>query len=229
MPRPMVILATASTFTLPAHPCGVLGDPRTSPTPARSWYRTRLAISPARSSASMAAGTPERGDHVTVTQSFIGGESVASRDVYDNVDPATGRSIGGVARGGLDEIDRAVAAARAASTGWRATTPAERSRVLTRFADLIDGELNRLALMESEDTGKPLSQPMLRWPPGISASTVTPSTPITATPSRCRRTFMSTRVVSPSALPGTSSPGTTRCNCCRGPSPPRLRQATAPW
>jgi aldehyde dehydrogenase (NAD+) len=95
---------------------------------------------------------------VTVTQSFIGGESVASRAVYDNVDPATGRSIGGVARGGLDETDRAVAAARAASREWRATTPAERSGVLTRFADLIDGQLDRLALMESEDTGEPLSQ-----------------------------------------------------------------------
>jgi aldehyde dehydrogenase (NAD+) len=106
----------------------------------------------------MAAGTPERGDHVTVTQSFIGGESVASRDVYDNVDPATGRSIGGVARGGADEIDRAVGAARSAFREWRATTPAERSGVLTRFADLIEGEQDRLALMESEDTGKPLSQ-----------------------------------------------------------------------
>jgi aldehyde dehydrogenase (NAD+)/betaine-aldehyde dehydrogenase len=106
----------------------------------------------------MAAETPEGGDQVTVTQSFIGGESVASRDVYDNVDPATGRSIGGVARAGADEIDRAVAASRSASSDWRATSPAERSTVLTRFADLIEVEQDRLALMESEDTGKPLSQ-----------------------------------------------------------------------
>ena len=68
---------------------------------------------------------------MTVTQSFIAGESVASRDVYDNIDPATGRSIGAVARGGVDEIDRAVAAARAASKKWRAMTPAERARALT--------------------------------------------------------------------------------------------------
>jgi aldehyde dehydrogenase (NAD+)/betaine-aldehyde dehydrogenase len=95
---------------------------------------------------------------VTVTQSFIGGESVASRDVYDNVDPATGRAIGPVARGGVDEIDRAVATARSASREWRATTPAERWRVLTRLADLIEREQDRLALTESEDTGKPLGQ-----------------------------------------------------------------------
>jgi len=83
---------------------------------------------------------------------------MASRDVYENVDPATGRSIGAVARGDVDEIDRAVDAARAASREWRATTPANRSTALTRFADLLEGELDRLALTESEDTGKPLSQ-----------------------------------------------------------------------
>jgi aldehyde dehydrogenase (NAD+)/betaine-aldehyde dehydrogenase len=95
---------------------------------------------------------------VSITLSFIGGEPVASRDLYDNIDPATGRSIGAVARGGAAEIDNAVTAARAASKGWRATTPAERSTVLTRFADLIEGEQDRLALTESQDTGKPLSQ-----------------------------------------------------------------------
>jgi aldehyde dehydrogenase (NAD+) len=41
---------------------------------------------------------------VSITLSFIGGEPVASRDHYDNIDPATGRSIGAVARGGADEI-----------------------------------------------------------------------------------------------------------------------------
>lgn len=95
---------------------------------------------------------------MTATQSFIGGESVVSRDVYDNIDPATGRSLGAVGRGGADEIDRAVTAARRATTGWRATSPAERARLLTRFADLIERDHHRLALIESEDTGKPLSQ-----------------------------------------------------------------------
>ena len=49
---------------------------------------------------------------MSITLSFIGGEPVASRDLYDNIDPATGRSIGAVARGGADEIDHAVTAAR---------------------------------------------------------------------------------------------------------------------
>lgn len=93
-----------------------------------------------------------------VTQSFIDGESVASKDLYDNIDPSTGRSLGPVARAGDDEIGRAVTAARRALKGWRRTAPAERSLILTRIAGLIERDQDRLALMESQDTGKPLSQ-----------------------------------------------------------------------
>jgi aldehyde dehydrogenase (NAD+) len=95
---------------------------------------------------------------VAITQSFIDGESVASADLYDNVDPATGRSLGPVARAGSDEVARAVAAARAASLRWQGISPAERATLLTRIADLIDQNHQRLARIESEDTGKPLRQ-----------------------------------------------------------------------
>lgn len=95
---------------------------------------------------------------MAVTESYIDGESVASSDLYDNIDPATGRSLGPVARGGGDEVGRAVSSARAASTRWRNTSPAERVTLLTRIADLIDQNQQRLAQIESEDTGKPLTQ-----------------------------------------------------------------------
>lgn len=95
---------------------------------------------------------------MTITQSFIDGESVPSAATYDNVDPATGRSLGAVARGGGGEVARAVAAARAASNGWRGTSPEQRATLLTRIADLIGQNRERLARMESEDTGKPLTQ-----------------------------------------------------------------------
>ena len=94
----------------------------------------------------------------TATESFVDGKSLPSRDTYDNVDPASGRVIGSVARGGAEEIDRAVAAARSAATMWRVTSPAERATVLTRLAELIQRDRDRLALTETEDTGKPLSQ-----------------------------------------------------------------------
>ncbi|GBG40244.1 aldehyde dehydrogenase family protein [Mycobacterium montefiorense] len=95
---------------------------------------------------------------MTITQSFIDGASVASSDVYDNIDPATGRSLGAVARGGGDEVDRAVRAAAAASKRWRDTSPEQRATLLTRIADLIEEHRDRLARIESEDTGKPLTQ-----------------------------------------------------------------------
>ncbi|OBA64886.1 aldehyde dehydrogenase [Mycobacterium sp. 1100029.7] len=93
-----------------------------------------------------------------ITQSFIDGQSVASADVYDNIDPATGRSLGLVARGGKDEVDRAVTAAVGASKEWRDTPPEARATLLTRIADLITENNEQLARVESEDTGKPLSQ-----------------------------------------------------------------------
>ncbi|MBX7431467.1 aldehyde dehydrogenase family protein [Mycobacterium sp. Y57] len=93
-----------------------------------------------------------------VTESFIGGAPVPSAAHYDNVDPSTGQPIGGVARGGADEVDQAVAAARHAFNAWRKVAPAERSMVLSRIADAIDTHRERLARLESEDTGKPLTQ-----------------------------------------------------------------------
>ncbi|CDO90795.1 aldehyde dehydrogenase [Mycobacterium triplex] len=95
---------------------------------------------------------------MTITESFIDGESVPSKEVYDNIDPATGRSLGSVARGGGDEVDRAVRAATAASKSWRDTAPETRATLLTRIADLIGDNQDRLARIESEDTGKPLTQ-----------------------------------------------------------------------
>ena len=93
-----------------------------------------------------------------VTESFIDGEPVSSAETYPNIDPSTGATLGDVARAGDKEIDQAVAAARRASRAWRATTPEQRSELLSRLAGLIDREVETLARLESEDSGKPLSQ-----------------------------------------------------------------------
>ena len=95
---------------------------------------------------------------MTITQSFIDGVSVASPEVYDNIDPATTTSLGAVARGGTDEVDRAVSAARRALPAWRGTPPAARAAYLTRLAAAIESQADQLARWESEDTGKPVSQ-----------------------------------------------------------------------
>lgn len=92
------------------------------------------------------------------TRAFIDGAFIDADDTYDNLDPSTGKVLGPVARGGVAEIDRAVEAAQRANRAWRRTTAQERAELLTRFARLITDNTEVLARMESEDTGKPLSQ-----------------------------------------------------------------------
>jgi len=93
-----------------------------------------------------------------VTESFIDGAAVSSAETYPNIDPSTGAALGDVARAGAKEVDRAVAVARCASREWRSTTPEQRSDLLSALAGLIDREVETLARLESEDSGKPLAQ-----------------------------------------------------------------------
>lgn len=96
--------------------------------------------------------------HTAQITSFIGGRHVPSLTTYDNIDPATNTSIGQVARGSSDEVDQAVTAAVKAQRSWRRTSPEERSRLLVATAALIRADRENLARLESQDTGKPLSQ-----------------------------------------------------------------------
>ncbi|MBF8377419.1 aldehyde dehydrogenase [Alicyclobacillus mali] len=90
---------------------------------------------------------------------FIDGAFVPSEDgrTFDNLNPATGERIGTVAEGGRAEIDKAVRAARRAFRTWGRTTAQERAAILHRIANLIEENLEELALLETADTGKPLS------------------------------------------------------------------------
>ena len=93
-------------------------------------------------------------------RAFIDGRYVASRggQSFDDVSPIDGRVIAPVARCGAQDVDAAVASARAAYErgDWRLTDPKARKRVLLRFAELIRADLERLALLESLDVGKPI-------------------------------------------------------------------------
>ena len=91
----------------------------------------------------------------------IDGRSVpsASGARMDTLDPGTGKAFASVASGGAQDVDAAVAAARAALTGdWRRTTPAQRGRILQRAAELIRADADRLAVVESLDSGKRLAE-----------------------------------------------------------------------
>jgi phenylacetaldehyde dehydrogenase len=88
-----------------------------------------------------------------------GGWSQArSGGTVDSIDPATGQILATVASTDVEDLDRAVAAARRAFEGseWRSLTPAARAKLLWRLADLIEDNVGELALLESLDNGKPI-------------------------------------------------------------------------
>lgn len=75
----------------------------------------------------------------------------------DNIEPATGQVYGQLPDSGPADVAAAVAAAEAALPAWRRLPAEERGRILVKIADLIDANLERLALAESQDNGKPLA------------------------------------------------------------------------
>ena len=95
------------------------------------------------------------------TQLFIDGEfrDAAGGARFATENPATGRQLAEVARGGAADVDAAVGAARrAADDGrWSRLNPGDRKRVLLRWADLIEANARELGIIETLDAGKPIT------------------------------------------------------------------------
>jgi gamma-glutamyl-gamma-aminobutyraldehyde dehydrogenase/4-guanidinobutyraldehyde dehydrogenase/NAD-dependent aldehyde dehydrogenase len=93
-------------------------------------------------------------------RAFIGGKyaPAASGKTFDNINPATGKTLTAVAACDKEDVDRAVAAARAAfeKGSWSRMAGGERKNILIKFADLIDSHTTELALLETLDMGKPI-------------------------------------------------------------------------
>jgi 1-pyrroline dehydrogenase len=89
---------------------------------------------------------------------LIGGEwtEAASGETMAVLNPATEEVIAEVPRCGAEDVDRAVAAAKAAYPAWFVTTPAERQEILLKLADLLEVNAEELARIESQNVGKPL-------------------------------------------------------------------------
>ena len=95
------------------------------------------------------------------TRCFIGGQWVKpnGQETLPLENPSTGETIGAIARGTADDIDRAVVAARAALAGeWGRMPAAERGRILSRIGMKVLERVDDLARMEAMDVGKPLKQ-----------------------------------------------------------------------
>ena len=88
---------------------------------------------------------------------WINGRWQAGSGTVDVENPATGKTVAQVATAGEQEVNAAVAAAKAAFDDgrWSKATPGERSGVLWKMADIIEARADELAKIETEDTGKP--------------------------------------------------------------------------
>ena len=73
------------------------------------------------------------------------------------VDPATGAELGALAASGAADVDAAQRAAARAFPAWAARPASERADLLERLAALVERDLDRLAWLESVDSGKPLA------------------------------------------------------------------------
>ncbi len=72
------------------------------------------------------------------------------------VEPATAEVMAEVPRAGAEDVDAAVARAKAAFPGWRAVNPGERARLMGRLADALEERGEQLAVIEARNAGKPI-------------------------------------------------------------------------
>jgi aldehyde dehydrogenase len=91
---------------------------------------------------------------------FIGGEWVAPAEgrYFDNPSPVTGETFCEVARSTAPDIERALDAAHAAAGAWGRTSATQRAVILNRIADRIEENLEKLAVAETWENGKPVRE-----------------------------------------------------------------------
>jgi aminomuconate-semialdehyde/2-hydroxymuconate-6-semialdehyde dehydrogenase len=91
-------------------------------------------------------------------ENFIGGNLIGplSGNFIDNINPATGEPAGQIPDSNEKDVNLAVMAAKKAFHAWSITPAEEKFKILNRIAELIDKNLDELALAETNDNGKPL-------------------------------------------------------------------------
>jgi aldehyde dehydrogenase (NAD+) len=97
---------------------------------------------------------------ITPGRLLINGEWVEGAKKFDTINPATGEVLTSITEASAADVDRAVAAARAAfedrNEAWRKMSASERGKLIWRLADLIEQNIDELAELETLDNGKPI-------------------------------------------------------------------------
>ncbi|MFL6017249.1 MAG: aldehyde dehydrogenase family protein, partial [Gaiellaceae bacterium] len=89
-------------------------------------------------------------------KNYIGGEwlDAASGETFETVSPADGETLGVFPKSGVDDVDRAVAAAKEAFAEWRLVPAPKRGEILFRFAQLVTEHKAELTDLMTHEMGK---------------------------------------------------------------------------
>ena len=96
-------------------------------------------------------------------ENFIGGEWIAptSGEYFDNISPVDGKVLTKVPRSNEKDVETAILAADKAFQTYKHTSVIERSNLLNKIADAIEGNLEALAIAETLDNGKTIRETLL--------------------------------------------------------------------
>ncbi len=105
----------------------------------------------------------QSGSQVTVEaryDNFIGGKWLAPKEgrYFEDIAPITGRPFTEIARSDAADVEAALDAAHAAAEAWGRTSTTERSNILLKIADRLEGNLEMLAVAECWENGKPVRE-----------------------------------------------------------------------
>ncbi|MDT5040968.1 MAG: aldehyde dehydrogenase, partial [Actinoplanes sp.] len=91
---------------------------------------------------------------------WIGGEYVppVKGQYFENPSPVTGQSFCEIARGTAEDVELALDAAHGAADAWGRTAVAERANILNKIADRMEANLEKLAVAEAWENGKPVRE-----------------------------------------------------------------------
>ena len=93
-------------------------------------------------------------------ENYIGGQWVppVGGEYFDDICPITGKAFAKVPRSQAADVEKALDAAHAAKAAWGKTSVAERSGILLKIADRIEQNLERIAVAETWENGKPVRE-----------------------------------------------------------------------
>jgi aldehyde dehydrogenase len=91
---------------------------------------------------------------------FIGGkfQPPVRGNYFSNPSPITGKPLCEVARSTAEDVELALDAAHAAAPAWGKTSPGERAKILNKIADRLESNLEKFAILETLDNGKPIRE-----------------------------------------------------------------------